>query len=520
MVCGFQRHEALPKDRRLRVLLTNGRFPVSLDLARQLHRAGHTVYCVDPMRFHVCAFSVAVEKSHPVPAPHDDAKGYINGVLKAVKKWKIDQIIPVHEEVFFLAECGEREILDRLFAPPFELLVRMHNKWEFTKMMTRLKLDVPEAHLCKNYEDAEKLAVDKYEHGLALKPCFGRASTGVHHLKPGEPLPKAEDLDIGDHNHYIAQEWIKGDRCCSYAVVRDGKPEAIGLYPVLETIDGSSSVFFRQQYHADIYAYIERFCQRCAEVHGPFSGQFAFDFVEDKKNKRIMTIECNPRATSGLHLWTNTPDLAYALTHALPGEHIEDKLIQPPTTTFSGRPAHVQVSAGMMMWEHKDASLGVWATHMKHLMGTRDVVFRWRDLMPTIAQPFLLTEYYRMCRQTGLQLPDLFQMQVLWEPKGEQLKAVRKMMEEADERDDQAARERKQQDGMLEKHKTTETDAGSWAEQTGTAVANANRFSETQDSPTLGRKQQPKVPPLRDSVLSEPSRTDVQSNAPDVQPGT
>src|SRR4051794_14117747 len=90
---------------RYRVLLTNGRFPVSLDLARQLYIAGHHVYCVDPMEYHVCRFSIVVKKSKQVPAPHVDAKGYVEGVKDAIERWKIDIVIPLHEEIFFLAEC-------------------------------------------------------------------------------------------------------------------------------------------------------------------------------------------------------------------------------------------------------------------------------------------------------------------------------------------------------------------------------------------------------------------------------
>lgn len=57
----------------LNILLSNGRFPVSIDLARQLKLAGHNVYVVDPMHCHVCKFSNSVKKSYQVPAPHVDA---------------------------------------------------------------------------------------------------------------------------------------------------------------------------------------------------------------------------------------------------------------------------------------------------------------------------------------------------------------------------------------------------------------------------------------------------------------
>lgn len=270
MACGLprpKRRQEGNKTPRLRILITNGRFPVSLDLARQLHTARHVVYCVDPMEYHVCKFSISVAQCVQVPAPNNDALGYIQAVKDAISRWDIDMVIPIHEEIFHLASSREPEILSRLFAPPFELLVRLHHKFEFSRLMRGVGLDVPESYLCQNMHDVMSLPIEKYPHGMALKPCFGRASSGVYHLRPGEPIP--DDIDIGEHNHHVAQEWLVGNRCCSYSVVQEGKVEATGLYPVLDTIDGSSSVFFQQKYHAGIYRYIEDFVKRMPV----FSGQ-------------------------------------------------------------------------------------------------------------------------------------------------------------------------------------------------------------------------------------------------------
>jgi len=433
---------------RLRILLTNGRFPVAIDTARQLWTAGHVVFVVDPMQYHVCKFSNAVHQSHKVPAPHDDAAGYVAGVKEMAVKWHIDLIIPVHEEIFFLAECDEREILDRLFAPPFDLLVRLHNKNELFKLMKRMGLDVPAFHLCRNGDDVRNLPLDKYEHGLALKPCFGRSSVGVHHLKHGEKLPSDDELDIGAHNHYVAQEWLKGKSYCSYSVVRNSRVIATSLYPVLDTIDGSSSVYFKQQYHEGIYKYIENLVSHLRDTGYIFDGQLAFDFVEI--GERLVIIDCNPRSTSGLHLWTDTPDLARAFTDSLPKN--ADLPIIPPETRL-GNTSHVQIGAGMLMWEHKQASLGVWAKHIERLIKTNDIVWKTRDPMPTIAQPFLLTTYYKMCRESGLQLPELFQQHVLWEPQydakdpeGGQLGKIRKLIEAANKRDEEGSHGEKQGD--------------------------------------------------------------------------
>lgn len=84
-----------------------------------------------------------------------------------------------------------------------------------------------------------------------------------------------------------------------------------------------------------------------------------------------------------------------------------------------------------------------YARHMKRLAGTRDVIWKTRDTMPSLIQSVSLTSYYQMCRETGLQLPEPFHLHVLWEPhwdennpEGRQLVRIRKMTVRADEKDE------------------------------------------------------------------------------------
>ena len=210
------------------VLLSNGRFPVTLDLARQLRRAGHEVYCIDAMEYHVCKFSNAVRQCWQVPSPRVDANGYRAGVKRAIERANIDLIIPMHEEILYLVECEDEEIYRRLFAPSLPVLLRMHNKWEFTQWMKSIGLDAPDAHLCKSYADVEKMP-QRDEREYALKPVFGRASQNVYHLKSGEPLPSDSEFDVSEECHWIAQEWLKGNRYCTYGIVRQGHVKALSM---------------------------------------------------------------------------------------------------------------------------------------------------------------------------------------------------------------------------------------------------------------------------------------------------
>jgi hypothetical protein len=438
----FRKRKHRASNPPVNVLLTNGRFPVTLDLARQLYAAGHNVFVVDPMEYHVCKFSRAVKQSYYSPAPSVDPPGYIKTVKEAVQKSEIDLIIPLHEEIFYLASCKDKEILDRLFAPKFDILYRLHNKWTFSALMLELGFDVPEAHLCKSSDDVR--ALDKSKE-WAVKPILGRGSTGVHHLhrdRKDEDLPT---INVSDEIPHIAQEWIRGKRYCTYGVFREGEMQALGIYPVLETLDGSSSVYFQAVKHTGIHDYIQRIAQTLK-----ITGQLAFDFVETefesedkdldhetdrgssgsvtvaqegagsnfstKFQPRLITIECNPRATSGIHLWSRSPLLARVLTsgirspyvpapnainHAEPSIPLKVLIAEPD----SGR----QVGPGMLMWEHKNANFKRYIEHMKRLILARDVVFSWSDICPVLVQPFLLTSYYEICRERGgISLADMY----------------------------------------------------------------------------------------------------------------
>ncbi|RPA74034.1 hypothetical protein BJ508DRAFT_230966 [Ascobolus immersus RN42] len=464
------------EHRPLNILLTNGRFPVSIDVARQLHLAGHNIFVVDPMHYHVCKFSNVVYRSHYVPAPHVDAEGYLKAVEKAIREDKIDLVLPLHEEIFFLVSMGSDMIQERLFACDWKTLLTLHNKWEFSKFLRRIGLDTPDAFLIKSAkelrEKKEELQLDKLEY--ALKPIYGRACAGVHHLKPDkEPDWESLEKDINDDNHYIAQRWLYGKRYCSYSIVRRNRVVLLGIYPVRDTLDdGSSCVYFESIQHTGILHYHEKIAERLPK--GINSCQIALDFIETETTneesnetgtttktiteKRLYAIECNPRATSGIHLFSGTTLLADIIAGDLtpPDPNNKKGFRTPPKKTkkYSSssppsdgtsydasitndivipRPgASRQVAPGMLMYSRKKSDHGFkqYLSHMKRLMSSKDVIFSLHDIAPSLMQPFLLTSYYEICRERQLKLPEMFQWDVTWEPKGETLRKAYALFEE------------------------------------------------------------------------------------------
>ena len=261
------------------------------------------------------------------------------------------------------------------------------------------------------------------------------------------------------------------DRYCSYAVLQNGSIAAFALHPVKDTIGGtcyppifcdaliqrqltgSSCVYFRAVEHPRIHMLVDQIAQALSDV----SGQLAFDWIEtDETPSRLVTIECNPRATSGIYLFSGTSSLAHAVTSAIstpptastyfnslppssspePSSSASSPLSTKPTGISAKPGARRQLAPGMLMWRRTKAShdcktaLKEYVLHMKCLMCSRDVIFSRRDLLPSLMQPFLLTSYYEICRERRMNLPMMFQWDMIWEPKGEELESVRRMFEE------------------------------------------------------------------------------------------
>jgi hypothetical protein len=250
----------------------------------------------------------------------------------------------------------------------------------------------------------------------------------------------------------------------------------LGIYPVRDTLDdGSSCVYFESIEHTGILHYHEKIAE--ALPPGINSCQIALDFIETETTteesnehgtttriiteKRLYAIECNPRATSGIHLFSGTTLLADVIAGDLTPPSPDNKkysnyqnkskqksskknhrkVIASLSTTPPHQPYHPniskdivipragasrQVAPGMLMYSRKKSDHGLkqYLSHMKRLMSSKDVIFSLHDLAPSLMQPFLLTSYYEICRERGLKLPEMFQWDVTWEPKGETLKAA------------------------------------------------------------------------------------------------
>jgi hypothetical protein len=220
-------------------------------------------------------------------------------------------VVPTCEEVFYLAAPALRAALgERLFAPDLGVLRRLHDKLAFARACEEWGLPVPESHLLASIEDVARFADEASE--WVFKPCFTRFGDAAlvgparEALAQVAPTPQAP---------WLAQRRIRGNEVCFYAVAHHGVLTAFCAYRSDWRLGGGASYAFEPLEGAPAAA-LREIAARLAASAG-LHGQFACDAIFDGEGQPFL-IECNPRATSGVHLLAGTGALARAIGEGAP----------------------------------------------------------------------------------------------------------------------------------------------------------------------------------------------------------
>lgn len=278
------------------VLITGGRAPVALDLARKFARSGTRVVVAESSRAQLCARSAAVAVSHRVPPPNRAPEAFADALADIVKLEGVRLVVPTCEEIFWVARARKR-LQCEVLAEPLGTLRALHSKWEFVQLAKGFGLPVPETVLVRSQDDLVGI-----RRPFVLKPVFSRFGTKVQVVRGNVGLRV-------DEGPWVAQELLGGEQICTYSVAVKGRVVAHAAYAVEFTASGAC-VSFEPVEHAEVDAWVTRFVERAK-----FSGQIAFDFMA---GDRVVPMECNPRATSGVHLLGD--ELAGVLLGDLPDE--------------------------------------------------------------------------------------------------------------------------------------------------------------------------------------------------------
>lgn len=345
---------------------------------------------------HLCKRSRFVAKNFRVPPPNQEPVAFAESLAAIARDEAVDLLIPTCEEVFWVARgmsliAPHTEIL----ASQLAILRMLHSKWEFIQNLDTLGFLTPQTWLLTSLADLDRLrASGEADFKLVLKPVFSRFAAKVTFVSPGEPTP---GVAISPEHPWVAQAFIAGRQLCTYGVARQGRLVAHAVYGADFTAGQGASIHFVGGDHPEVLAWVSRLVAAIG-----FTGQLAFDFIQDARGQ-LFPLECNPRATSGVHLFT----AADRLDRAFFGE-TDDVLVPRPD-------ASAMLGLAMLVYGlpavRSVARLGHWA---RAFATSRDVLWRRDDPAPFIDQFRAFSDFVACSRRHGVSVLEASTLDIEW----------------------------------------------------------------------------------------------------------
>jgi hypothetical protein len=279
------------------ILLTGTRAPVTLDLARRLHRDGVRVIGADSCRFPVGRFSRAFSAHFRVPSARWEGEGFVEELLGIVSREGVDLVWPTCEEIFRVA-AGRDRFPCPVLLPANEVLYRLHDKLRFALWVRELGGEVT----APPSWEASQAPADEI---LIWKAKHSRFGTRVR-----------TECPRGDLGPWMAQRRLTGPEFCAWALCQSGKIHAWTQYRCPVRTERGAGYCFEPVWSEAVADFVERVVRITN-----YTGSIAFDFLGPAQDGRTYVLECNPRMTSGLHLLS--PEVSLRGIGAGAGEFLE-----------------------------------------------------------------------------------------------------------------------------------------------------------------------------------------------------
>jgi len=369
------------------LLLTLGRLPKGLDVARSFARAGWRVIVADPFPRHVSGASRAVMKSYQVRAPALEPQGFLDDLMRIIADESVELVVPVSEEILYVAALRERVPESvRVFAMPQGDLLSLHDKAGFVAFTQVHGLSAPET--C-NLGSHEAHALGQAG-PVIIKPRHSCAGGGVVKFAQGANLPE----NVEPYAAMIVQRCISGAEYSVCALAHEGCVQISAIYRGA-IMSGSVAVSFERVEHEAIEAWVERFV-RCAN----WTGFISFDFIVDDSGAP-WGIECNPRLSSGVHFFEPDDIASGMLDPAAPMRLRAQKRLQQFWPCLS----------------ETQASFGDWPRFRANgrlLSSVRDVTWAARDPWPLLGQIWSSWPIIDLARRLKISFGEAASRDIVW----------------------------------------------------------------------------------------------------------
>ena len=369
------------------VLLTLGRLPKGLDLARSFARAGGRVLVADPHRRHLVGASRSVARSFQVAPPAESPARYLDDLAAIIARENVDLVLPVSEEILYVSALhGRVDPRVRVFAMPQAELLALHDKAGFVDVARAAGLNVPDSAIGGTPASASISTTGD----VIVKPRHGCAGGGVRRFKAGAPI------DAGPDD--VVQRFVPGAERSACALAHEGVMQGCAIYRGF-VMSGTVAVAFERVDDPPILRWVEAFVAATR-----FTGFISFDFIVDDAGTP-WGIECNPRLTSGVHFMM-TQDLAPAIMQSR-----QQVRLRPERRLQQFWACLTETQGRFGQWP-------AFRRNLANLFRTPDVTWSASDPWPLIGMPWTAWPIISASRARRVSFGEAASRDILWREEG------------------------------------------------------------------------------------------------------
>ncbi|MDB5937223.1 MAG: hypothetical protein JWQ01_4567 [Massilia sp.] len=281
----------------MRLLVSNCHTRMGYTVACSLARHGHEIVAMATRTPTMArgVKGVIAEAAYPDPFIHE--KEFVDVLADTVRRYAIDAVLPVHEEIFVVTRHRQRFAPALVIAPEFTDLMRAQDKYQIFELARSLGVCTPETFLLTS-SLSPRQAATALGYPMIIKPRFGSGASGVMVIGAEAELPRAETLmHPANFGRLIAQQWVSGHGAGVGALMWAGRLIAASGHKRLREIPiGGGTSTARVTYESRALLDV---AERMLVASG-LQGVAMVEFRVDDVTGRHWLLEINPRYWGGL----------------------------------------------------------------------------------------------------------------------------------------------------------------------------------------------------------------------------
>jgi len=372
------------------VVVSGARSLFALKTARAFAAAGARVITTDSLAVATAGVSRGSHRYVRTSVPIVEPLQFQEDVIRLFKEERPDLWIPSYEEIFYLAWLRKNKLPELpLLAPSFAQLAQVHDKGQFAELARSLSISPPETIRLTETVHLTSLANRARE--FVFKPIWSRGGDRVLVQPTPEQL---SSLRPTPQDPWLAQTYLPGEEISVHAIANHGQLLTHIAYRPLHRAGHGASIAFEQVFEPEAENFTRLFIETTK-----WHGQVAFDLRRDATG-HLLPIECNPRATSGIH-FLRDEDLVAALTG------------HKPTMEKAGQKLVIRLALltyGLTAALHGGNALTLW----KDCFNGRDIIWRKNDPRPYFQQIAFIRQADQIARDRKISIHAAFTDDLEW----------------------------------------------------------------------------------------------------------